>query len=298
MDKIIINILYHSRIFYFFKRYVFKNNVTILLYHDPKPVIFEEHIKFINRHYNFVTLDLLVDAIYNKDWKNIPNNSIIVTFDDGHINNYDLLDIFRRYKIRPTIYCCSDIINSNNHFWWKSVNSSELESLKKLPNKERLKLLKHKYGFENDKSFNEIQALTKNHLNALTKFVQIGSHTKFHPILTTCEREEMVDEISGSKSTIERLTNSPCYHFCYPNGDYNNEVVEIVKKSGYKSARTIDVGWNNIKTDPFKLKIVGISDDSSLPKLVAQLTGITMFIRYLYKGGSFKGLYKSIRIKF
>ena len=296
MNNILINLIYYSGIFYFFKRFVFKKNVSIVLYHDPKPEIFKKHINFLNKHYNFISMDLLVEAIHNKDWTKIPNNSLVVTFDDGHITNYNLIDIINMYKIKPTIYCCSDIINSNRHFWWKSLNLSEVERLKKLPNKERLKQLKVKHNFTNEKCFIEIQALTKNHISELTKISNIGSHTKFHPILTSCDSKEMVDEIYNSKSSIERITNSTCDHFCYPNGDYNSQVVDIVKQSGYKSARTIDVGWNNVNTDPYKLKISGISDDSSLHKLVAQLTGITMFLRYFFKGGSLKGIYKSIKI--
>ena len=294
MNNIITHLIYYSGIFYFFKRFVFKKNVSIVLYHDPKPKILEKHVKFLSRHYNFISMDLLVEGIQNKNWSKIPNNSLVFTFDDGHITNYDLKDIFIKYKITPTIYCCSEIINSNRHFWWKNLNPSEVERLKKMSNKKRLKELKIKYNFTNDKCFNDAQALSKNDLSALSKIANIGSHSKYHPILTTCNSKEMFDEISNSKISIERLTNYKCDHFCYPNGDYNNEVVEIVKQSGYKSARTIDVGWNNVRTDPFKLKISGISDDSSLPKLVAQLTGITMYLRYLFKGGSFSGLYKSI----
>ena len=104
----------------------------------------------------------------------------------------------------------------------------------------------------------------------------------------------MKDEIFTSKKQIEKLTQTECLHFCYPNGDYNDDIIEMVKRAGYHSARTIDVGWNDLDSDPYKLKITGITDDASLNKVIAQLTGIPMFLRYMFKGGSFKGLYKSI----
>jgi poly-beta-1,6-N-acetyl-D-glucosamine N-deacetylase len=296
MNNIIVGLIYYSGIFHLFKRFIFKKNVSIVLYHDPKTEVFKKHVNFLNRHYNFISIDLLVDAIHNKDWSKIPNNSLVITFDDGHIGNYSLINILKEYNIKSTFYCCSNIIGSKKHFWWKNLNPSEIEKLKKLSNKERLKQLKIRYDYTNDKDFSEIQALTKDHISELTKISNIGSHTKFHPVLTCCDSQELNDEIYNSKRSIERITDATCDHFCYPNGDYNNKVINVVKKTGYKSARTIDVGWNNVNTDPYKLKISGISDEASLPKLVAQLTGITMFIRYFVKGGSLKGLYKSIKV--
>ena len=297
MSTILVKLIYYSGIFYFFKRFVMRRNVSIVLYHDPDRESFIKHMKFLNNHYTFISMDLLVGAIHSKDWTNIPNNSLVVTFDDGHINNFLLTDVLNMYNIKPTIYCCSHIINTDRHFWWKGLNHSEVEKLKRIPNKERLEQLSAKHDFTNEGVFLERQALSGKHIIEMAKFCNIGSHTKFHPILTSCDTEEIKDEIYNSKRTIELMTSAPCDHFCYPNGDYNAEIVDVVKQSGYKSARTIDVGWNNIYSDPYKLKITGISDDSSLIKLVAQLTGITMFLRYLFKGGSFKGIYKSIKIE-
>jgi peptidoglycan/xylan/chitin deacetylase (PgdA/CDA1 family) len=239
-------------------------------------------------------MDILVDAITKKKWSDIPNNSMVITFDDGHVGNYELLEIIKKYKINPTIYCCSDIIGTQSHFWWKEVDSFEVESFKYLTNEDRLASLESKYEFRNDKSYSSKQALGHSESLELAKFSTIGSHTRFHPILTCCNSREMQNEISLSKNKIQQLIGKECQHFCYPNGDYNDNVISAVKNAGYKSARTIDVGWNDIDTDPFKLKITGITDNASLTQVIAQLTGITMFLRYLFLGGSFRGKHKTI----
>ena len=77
--------------------------------------------------------------------------------------------------------------------------------------------------------------------------------------------------------------NKPIEHFAYPNGDYGEREIEYVKKCGYKSARTIDCGWNSINTDPFKLKVTGVQDDASINKLCAQISGFFPILRYFVK---------------
>jgi hypothetical protein len=52
--------------------------------------------------------------------------------------------------------------------------------------------------------------------------------------------------------------------FCYPNGYFNDEVVAIVKKSGYETAVTTKYGFENA-TGPgsFNMKRIGIHNDIS-----------------------------------
>ena len=57
----------------------------------------------------------------------------------------------------------------------------------------------------------------------------------------------------------------------------------VVTHAGYRSARTIDVGWTDLGSDPFRLKITGVSDDAPLDMVVAQLSGITRWIRDLVR---------------
>lgn len=288
--------LRYSGIYYLIRTFISKNKVSIVLYHDPKPEIFYEHIKFLSKNYNFIPLDLLVDAIHSKDWSNIPSNSLVVTIDDGHSGNFKLLSTIKNFDVKPTIYCCSSIVGTNKHFWWKEINFSRLQYYKELPNRVRLTELSLEYSFKNTNVYNMRQSLSHDEIKEMKQYVSFQSHTRYHPILTCCDNDELNTEINDSMQEIESITDRECIHFCYPNGDYNNEVINYVKTAGYKSARTIDVGWNDLSTDPYKLKITGISDNASLHQVVAQLTGITMFIRYALNG-NFKGFYKSIILK-
>ncbi|WXK24246.1 polysaccharide deacetylase family protein (plasmid) [Mycetohabitans endofungorum] len=119
--------------------------------------------------------------------------------------------------------------------------------------------------------------------------VDFQSHTRFHPILTCCDDAECEQEITGSRRDIERLTGRPCEHFAYPNGNYGEREIRLLRAAGYRTARTCDVGWNDDATDPFRLRAIDIHDDSSLAWFIAQLTGIPLFLHYARHGGGWRG---------
>jgi peptidoglycan/xylan/chitin deacetylase (PgdA/CDA1 family) len=71
--------------------------------------------------------------------------------------------------------------------------------------------------------------------------VSFGAHTISHPILTRISLESAENEISHSKNEIEKILNYKIKYFSYPNGskaDYNELIIELVKKSGYDYAFT------------------------------------------------------------
>lgn len=213
----------------------------------------------------------------------MPPNGLVVTIDDGYKGNYGLLDVFKDYDVRPTIYLCSHIVNTSRHFWMKT-GISNLEKLKKIPFNELVQVLRNEIGFEFDKEYEDTQSLTKAELEKMQSFVDYGSHTKFHPILTTCTSVQCKDEIETSKAHLEKVLNRPIEHFCYPNGDFGAREIEYLKKAGYRSGRTLDWGWNDKHSDPFKLKVIEFLDDSSINDLCATISGVFALIRVLRFG--------------
>lgn len=253
-----------------------RNSVAILLYHDVQPDIFAKHITHLTRHYNIISLDLLVKAIHKKDFTKIPSNSVVITIDDGHAGNIALLPIIMQYDIFPTIYVCTQIINTHRHFWFRipTLSKKKKEHLKRLPNTERLTHLSQTSNFKPEKEYEDRQALSLNEMKQMMHYVDFQPHTQFHPILPNCTKTECDQEIWDSKVDLERLLYIKCYHFSYPNGDYTEREIEIVKAAGFRSARTVDIGWNRSDTSPYQLKAIPISDDAGLICFCAELTGI------------------------
>jgi len=225
------------------------NKVTIMVYHTPEPETFRKHIAYLAKRYRFISLNKLVDAIRNKDWSDIPPNAMVITIDDGHKTNYELLDTIKTFNIRPMIYLCSHIVMTNRRFWFNATNYST-QALKRIPPDIVTEKLTCESGHTPTEEYPERETLSKSEIIDMEPYVDFGSHTKFHPILPQCDDARSRDEIQSSKKTLGELLNRPIEHFAYPNGDYGEREVEYVKRSGHKSARTLDVGWVDVNSDP------------------------------------------------
>ena len=258
------------------REWICRNRVAILLYHDVQPNVFAKHIAYLSRHYKIISLDTLVSAIYKKDFSEIPPKSVVITIDDGHAGNVTLLPIFKEYHIHPTIYVCTQIIDTYRHFWFRIQEQSKIEKehLKRLSNAERLARLKQKNNFEPEKEYQNRQALNIDEMKEMRQDVDFQPHTQFHSILPQCTETECKQEILESKTDLEKFLGVECLHFSYPNGDYTKREIEIVKAGGFRSARTTDLGWNGINTSPYELKAISISDDAGLVRFRAELTTI------------------------
>ncbi len=109
-----------------------QTELTVLLYHgvsksNPKGIenynhkhisekVFIEHLRFLKKNCNVISLDEVVDIHHNK--KSYPKNSVAITFDDGFANNHEvaapaLID----FNLPATFYVSSGVINTNLMFW-------------------------------------------------------------------------------------------------------------------------------------------------------------------------------------
>jgi peptidoglycan/xylan/chitin deacetylase (PgdA/CDA1 family) len=270
---------------------VAQRKASILLYHDPDPETLERHLSFLAPRYNFITLSRLVDAIRDRDWSSIPPRSLVLTFDDAHHRNAELADVLRRHGVIPTIYACSQIVDTDRHYWFMEVDDPE--PLKALSNAERLAYLEEAYSFTPTRVYPGRQALTAQEIAGMRDVVEFASHTRFHPVLTTCEADECKTEISLSKTELEALLGTPCKHFSYPNGDYGPREIAYAAEAGYASARSTDLGWNDLGTDPYRLRILGTSDTASINRLAADLSGIAGWLARA-RQGAFDGRHRGV----
>jgi peptidoglycan/xylan/chitin deacetylase (PgdA/CDA1 family) len=83
---------------------------------------------------------------------------------------------------------------------------------------------------------------------------EIGAHTLTHPRLTRITREQAREEIFSSKKKLEDTFGCPIHHFCYPYGDHDAAIMDLVAEAGYRSACTVIGGINTAETSPFGLR--------------------------------------------
>jgi peptidoglycan/xylan/chitin deacetylase (PgdA/CDA1 family) len=68
--------------------------------------------------------------------------------------------------------------------------------------------------------------------------VELGSHTRNHPMLPRLPLERQRDEILSGKQDLEALLNRPVQGFSYPNGRATREAKQIVREAGFAYACT------------------------------------------------------------
>ena len=258
-----------------------RDRVLILVYHNPTPQVLHLHLSHLCGIADPVELTSVTSPGTGRP-------RFVITLDDGHAGNRGLVDVCRAHGVRPTIFVCSQIIGTKRQFWWQASKevTARAETLKRLSNAERKKAM-FKLGFSQEAEIACAAALSSADIAEMKLACDFQSHGRFHPILTRCDDLECEIEISRSRREIKAITGGDCSSFAYPNGNYGDREVELVRSAGYALARTLDLGWNDSTTDPFRLKAVAISDDATPAWFVMQISMIAPYLRYLRQGSWF-----------
>lgn len=284
LRKLLFKIIRWSGLPYLFREIIQKNKVTILMFHELEKEFAKSAFEYLSNNYNIIHLNTLIKAIEENNSEIIPNKALIITFDDGHISNYELLPMFKKHNIPVTIFLTAAIINTNRHFWWKyhkiRRKKKMQERLKRCSNEERLKYLLE-IGYNNLTKFENPQALQKQQISEMCNSVNMQSHTLYHPILTKCTTEKAKREIFKSKMILENDYGLQINAIAYPNGDYTEREVSFVKKADYRCALTVDYGFNTIYTNIYKLKRISGGSGTDLTELIVKASGVWAFIKTL-----------------
>ena len=111
-----------------------------------------------------------------------------------------------------------------------------------------------------------------------TGLISFGSHTDGHQILTTMDKEDIEKELSVSKEKLlEQGVVDPSFiSFCYPNGNYTQDIAKMVRSAGYHLAVTTRKGWNRFDADMFSLKRISLHQDmaSTVPMFACRVAGL------------------------
>lgn len=251
---------------------------------------FEKQIIYLKKTHKIMPLNKLAESL--QEGKSFKEKIAVVTIDDGYKDSYlYAYPILKKYKIPATIFLITGHINKGDLFWFDkiryllwytkikkfklddigefSLDSIDnklksmyllVEKLKKIPNEDKNNNLNElidicdinipsDLGRDFILSWDEIIEMYENGIN-------FGAHTITHPILTRVSLDRARFEIFQSKKHIENRINQNVNTFCYPNGtieDFNNEIIEIIKSSGFSCAVTTIPMINTSKTDLYKL---------------------------------------------
>jgi peptidoglycan/xylan/chitin deacetylase (PgdA/CDA1 family) len=282
MRKIIFLILRFSFLPFLIRETRQRRKVTFIVYHDISPEIADKHFSVLKKYYNLISLTDFLESRKSGTLGTLPPKSLVVTFDDGHESNYSLKPIIEKHRIPVIIFLCSGIVGTKRHFWFRHDTTYEIESLKLCPDEQRLKILAD-LGFDEIKEYEYPQALTKEEIQELSQspFFSLQSHSVTHPCLPQCSPDKSCYEISQSKTDLESNYSLHVYAFAYPNGDYSDREIALVKKAGYTCALSCDPGFNGASTAIFKLKRINMNYNSDINELLVRACGLWVYIQRL-----------------
>ncbi len=259
-----------SKVYSLFQLYKRSNfNTKIIAYHQVNPDYFEEQITFLKNNFQVSSLS---QALQNLDKK-----QVVITFDDGYKNNLDVAyPVLKKSGLKATVYVPFNFIDNNEFAWWDKLENENLyhlaESLKSLHpsqlNKKVTELTKNK---EKPEKYN---FMTWSDLKKIEDVFEIGGHTITHPILTNISMDEARKEIVNSKVRLEEKLGHPIVSFSYPNGNYNQSLMNIVEESGFNNALTYKKGNNISSTNKYALLRRGINYNDNLDIFKAKIGGL------------------------
>lgn len=169
------------------------------------PAEFEQQMHFLHQH-GFHCLDLC-ELIENEQQGTFrPGRSFVLTFDDGYIDNYkNAASILKEYGFFATVFVVVNPIENENKDYLSWHDMRELSP--------------HPFTF--------------------------GSHTLTHPSLVTLEDARVEHEMVESKKIIEDRLGQPVDLLAYPYGVSNERVRDLARKSGYKAACGVTLGYSS-----------------------------------------------------
>jgi len=103
-----------------------KCKATIIMYHYVRDLkhsrypqikglditLFREQIEYLKKHYHFITMEMLIDAVKNKN--PLPEKSVLLTFDDAYIDHFtNVFPILNENNIQGSFYPPIKAITNN-----------------------------------------------------------------------------------------------------------------------------------------------------------------------------------------
>ena len=214
-------------ILYNFKKYRYLTSAIIT------PEQFENDIKYLySRGYNTVSIEQLIGYVEHDE--ELPENPVLLTFDDGCYNNYAyVLPILERYEARA-------VFNIVGEFTDEYTQNGEINPL---------------YSYMR---WTEVYRLFRN------PHVEIGNHSYgFHYLVNgrkgagrkwneskDAYKKLFYEDTSLVQDEAESITGFKPIIYTYPFGEYTKESEDILHEMGFKASLCCTEGMNYITHDP------------------------------------------------
>lgn len=223
-------------------------DVPVLNYHkidylqhalSLSPEEFDKQMAYLaSNGYHTISPDQLM--AYLNHGKRLPDKPIMITFDDGYLDNYNYAyPIMKKYGFTATIFLVTGLVSTDERFMtWEQVRQMQQE------------------GFV------------------------FGSHTVNHVALDKVSMEQAKTELVESRRVLKEQTGQAARYFAYPTGAYNLQIEELVRQAGYRAAFTIRYGQVGPDSDPYAMERIPLfKSEVSFRSFLIRLNGAPVIER-------------------
>lgn len=242
------------------------------------PAMFEAQLAYVVAHFNVISVADL--AAYVVEGKPLPPRPLLITFDDGFLDNYEYAyPALKKLGLPAVIFLMTSRMDNPVPAWWDecayyffhteqmqaelpligqqtfdsvagrmTVRDQLTEALKRVPEAEKLSALAatgEVLGVAPPPADPGLFVNWDQVREMVNNGVACMPHTVNHPILTRVSPDEQQAEVIGSRDRIRDETRQQTVAFAYPNGgvaDYNATTVRILQEAGFSVAFTLVPG--------------------------------------------------------
>lgn len=257
-----------------------KGALKVLAYHNVVDIKnFKNQLEFLKSTYNIINLLQLKNFFFLEG--KLPDNPLLITFDDGDFSLYEkAFPVLKELKIPAIVFIITELLNSNKPFWWdeiefylgKEQGNKKVWEVKEWENKDRLEYLEV-LRQKNIQKVPSTRQLSSNEVKKMNEegFI-VANHSHTHPMLNQCSKSEIINEMSQSMTVLKSL-NLESEVFAYPNGNFSDSAEDVLIKNGIKLAFLFDHKINKKEIHPLRISRVAVDDTTPIWKLRFILSG-------------------------
>jgi peptidoglycan/xylan/chitin deacetylase (PgdA/CDA1 family) len=236
---------------------------------------FDEQISHLKRAVSLVTLEEAVEFVGGAGNETARRCRVLITFDDGYRDNYDLaFPILRSHGVQGVFFLATSMVGSCAVPWWDRIAwlmrtaqrrrftlhypaelwvdidrnglhaslQSVLRLYKKRENLDPARFLRELIEAANGEEVPETERrfLSWDEAREMNRGgMAIGSHTQSHAVLSQLTRQQQFEELSGSRAILKEELGVDVDALAYPVGhrdSFSGETKRHAQEAGYRGA--------------------------------------------------------------
>ena len=244
---------------------------------------FHDQIAYLKNAVSMVTMDEALAFVRGEVKSHRPQCSVLITFDDGCIDNYEVaFPILRSLGVQGLFFLISDMVGSSTIPWWDRIayilRTAETRSFTlRYPDslavdigrmsfgealRQVLQLYKRPENSDGERFIDELREACGGHeppassrifmnwneaQEMIAGGMAIGSHTHSHPVLSQLSRERQLEEMLRSREILSTRLQTAIDTIAYPVGSqtaFTQETQDLARQAGYSAAFSYYGGAN------------------------------------------------------